>query len=493
MSGSVLAEAFTANKPRVPIADYMEQMHQAGQVQEGLNANRLFQANTARGQVMAQATDENGIYHPEIANRLAAGRPDAAQAMPSIVGQNQELSGQQLDQAMKRLGWIDSTAGAALTAGDYSDGAMLKMFHNGVAAGVLSLPDVQKQMATMPPDAAGRKAWLEQHQGQAATVQQQLELRYGKLGTVTRPDGSLGGYAQRVQTGAIDAPPQAGAPQGTSPETRAAETPVFKKMPDGTYQQVPEARSARPGASGASNQDKYVGLPNPLLGGLPNPAEAPAGGAAPPASPSLSAPPMGTNEDVAAFKTDQQTVPNIQTGLTNLNTAKEALALTQSGRSTEAVHNFYSFLKSQGIAPAFKDGDVTQYDIARKAMLAFASTTAGGSGTNLGLESQLHSNASMDIDQSAADHVLNQNIGLQRMKLAQVMEAPKGGSGYGQHVTNFGNDNDPRAFAWDKYTPAQRQEIIIEASKTKGGLDKLDHSLEIAAKHRLISIPKAAP
>jgi hypothetical protein len=201
---------------------------------------------------------------------------------------------------------------------------------------------------------------------------------------------------------------------------------------------------------------------------------------------------MGLKEDVDAYKKDQLAAGGIQTGLTNLQTAKEALNLTHTGRSTEAVHNFYSFLKAQGITPPFGDGDVTNYDIARKAMLAYASSQGAAGGTNLGLETALHSQASTDIDQSAADHVINQNIGLQRMKLAQVMEAPPGGAGYGAHASTFANDNDPRAFAWDVYTPPERQQIITEVSKTKGGLEKLDHSLEIAARRKLIRMPAAA-
>jgi hypothetical protein len=202
---------------------------------------------------------------------------------------------------------------------------------------------------------------------------------------------------------------------------------------------------------------------------------------------------MGTGVDVDAYKKDQLAVPGIQTGLTNLQTAKDALALTHTGRSSEAVHNIYSFLKTQGVSPSFIDGDVTNYDIARKALLSFAASQGSASGTDLGLDTALHSNASTDIDTGAANHVINQNIGLQRMKLAQVMEAPPGGNGYGSHVTNFANQNDPRAFAWDSYTPQERQEIIGGASHTKGGLDKLDHSLEIAAKHGLIRMPSQQP
>ena len=44
-----------ANKPSVALADPMQQLQQAATAQNAVNANRLFQAQQARGQLAQQA------------------------------------------------------------------------------------------------------------------------------------------------------------------------------------------------------------------------------------------------------------------------------------------------------------------------------------------------------------------------------------------------------------------------------------------------------
>jgi hypothetical protein len=208
-----------------------------------------------------------------------------------------------------------------------------------------------------------------------------------------------------------------------------------------------------------------------------------------------SAPPPGYDErlkqDQTAYASDQNNLNNRYTNTQNLHTALDALALTNTGRSTGAVHDFYSFLASQGVAPGFVDNDVTQYDIARKAMMAFAASRAGAAGTDLArVQSQL-SNASPEIAQGAALHVLKQNLGLENMEIAaNQQQQDKSGAGYGANKAKFYQENDPRAFAWDAYTPEERAGIMAEAGKTEGGLDKLRASLKRAIDLKLVKVPQ---
>jgi len=131
------------------------------------------------------------------------------------------------------------------------------------------------------------------------------------------------------------------------------------------------------------------------------------------------------------------------------------------------------------------------YQIARKNLLRFAQDNSGRVGTDLGLATQLESNANVEtMLNSANEHILKQDIGLGRQRIAQTLEAPTGGVGMGKHLQNFTNNTDYRAFAWDLYTDAERAAITAEAAKSKATLDKLDNSLEIAAKHGLITVPR---
>jgi hypothetical protein len=279
-------------------------------------------------------------------------------------------------------------------------------------------------------------------------------------------------------------------PMTLTPEQKAARTPVFSGG---------QAGSMPMGAT----VDRFG---NPLPGGAPGAAAAPsaatgtppaAGAATPPARPpgfiGTSAP-LGTGEQVtanqAAYQADQRAVASKQNSVVNLDTAIQALKLTQSGMSTEAVHNFYSFLKAQGITPPFGDNNVTQYDIARKAMIGFAQQAAGAGGTDLSRMMSQDANANMHIDTDAAMHVLKQNLGLVNRDIGMVHEAPdQTGAGYLGHVMNFPLKTVPEAFAWDRLSEPERQAVRDRMAAVKGGTDMLHKSLEYAAKHNLIGLP----
>jgi ribosomal protein S20 len=209
-----------------------------------------------------------------------------------------------------------------------------------------------------------------------------------------------------------------------------------------------------------------------------------------------SAPPPGFDErlkqDQTAYASDQNNVGNRVINVQNLTTALDALKLTNMGRSTGAVHNFYSFLASQGIAPSFVDNDVTQYDIARKAMMAFAASRAGGTaGTDLARVQAELSNASPEIAQAASEHVLKQNLAMENMEIAATrLQGDKSGAGWGENKAKFYQDNDPRAFNWDYLDPTERADIQAKAAKTEGGLDKLRASLRNAIKAGVVHVPQ---
>jgi hypothetical protein len=245
---------------------------------------------------------------------------------------------------------------------------------------------------------------------------------------------------------------------------------------------------------------------NTLSGSVPGAVAAagPAAGTstAAPAYTDTTGPPAGFGErlkqDQEQYAADQRNLNNRYTNTQNLRTALDALKLTNTGRSTGAVHNFYSFLSSQGIAPGFVDNDVTQYDIARKAMMAFAASRAASGGTDLARVQSELSNASPEIAQGAALHVLKQNLGLENMEIAANQQhGDKSGAGYGESKAKFYQQNDPRAFAWDSYEPEERAAIIEDAKKTEGGLDKLRASLRKAIDLGLVKKPaqrsEAAP
>jgi hypothetical protein len=277
MSGNALADAFqNANKPTVPIQNPFDVMRAAGENAQLMNANKLFQAQQAAGAAQQNAIGPDGTYIPDRfrQNLLAAG-PVAAPAAQSSLAANQALSSDQLNQARDKMGWIAKASQDALTKNDFSDAAMLKSLTQGSADGVLTMPEITKQLQTMPPDAAGRKAWLEQHQAQALSSQQHLDLHYGKSITADTGQQVVGG-TQAVQGGALNIPPQPGVQLQTGPGANAA----MIEVSDGAGNKYNVPRSSLPGASGIAGAPAAGGAAppapsagglaagNPLLGGL---------------------------------------------------------------------------------------------------------------------------------------------------------------------------------------------------------------------------------
>ena len=170
--------------------NYLDVVDKASKAALYINEARKTQAQQLAGEAQLNAIDQNGVYQPNVAGQnLAAAGPGAALAAGATLESSQRLSDQQLAQAKAKTDWVNSAAGAALQSGDFSDSAMLKLFQNGVANGMLTMPEVQKQMALLPPDAAGRAQWLQEHQMTHATVQQQLDQTHGVTTTQTGPGG----------------------------------------------------------------------------------------------------------------------------------------------------------------------------------------------------------------------------------------------------------------------------------------------------------------
>lgn len=200
-SGNLLSQI--ANPQQL---NYLAAYGQAQQVAQGVWANRRAQADQLAGQAQQGAINADGTYDPDrYRQNLAEAGPGAALATQSGLTANQSLSDAQLAQAKQKTDWVAKASAGALDNGDYSDAGMMKVLQQGSADGVLTIPEIAKQLQTLPPDAAGRKAWLEQHRAQALSQGQALELQYGRPITVDNGQTIQGG-TQSVQSGSLNVP-----------------------------------------------------------------------------------------------------------------------------------------------------------------------------------------------------------------------------------------------------------------------------------------------
>ena len=514
-----------------PLAAYSGAVNTA----EGVMRLRDAQATQAWGQALQAATDpQTGIVDYPKAQRLAAGNPMAQMGMARNLANASELTGQQLNRNLAANAALGNAVSGVLRLPDnqLSQG-VLGQVERLVSTGIITRDQANASLLHMSSDPGQLRTQLETFRTSLLPPGEQQQSIYGTLGTQTGPGGNTIGTRQAPisQGGGVSAPPQPGAPLGVAPGPGGL-VDATVMTPNGPQKiQIPyEQAFPRGAAGGQGGQPPTPPAPGTTIPGAYQPRGGPGGGAggatppaaaptpttpqappgaapgapAAPASPVIQTPsgpavttsaPAGTEQDIQQYKAAQAAMPEQQRNIVAGQTALDALRLARTGPGTDTVNHMKAFLLAQGIdLGAIDPNSTAAYEIARKNLLRFAQGSAQRSlGTDLGLTTQLQSNANVEnMLNSANDHILVQDMGLAKQRIAQTLEAPQGGVGMGQHTQNFTNTTDPRAFAWDLYSPAERNAIIAEASKTKGGLDKLDKSLEIAAKHNLIKMPTQA-
>lgn len=349
-------------------------------------------------------------------------------------------------------------------------------------------------LTQMPQDPQQFRQFLTQKYAQTKAMEGQIEAVLPKTQFV-----NTGGTTQATDVNPLTNPHAA---NQTLPNTLS---------PSDQVAQVPGPVNAATGQPTVQTQANYAqssGL-NRLVPGAPSaPAAPPANALAPPPSAPATAPaalpggvmstaasPVVTannQADIGAFKGDQAQIPTRQTNVQSLQKAQHALELTSTGKSTSAMHDIYSWINSQapGGAAAFGISDkVEDWDLAHKYLLDYARQAGAAAHSDLQLQASQGANASADqISNQAALNVVKTNIGRERQRIAQVMEAPdQTGVGYGKHAANFANSTDPRAFAFDTFTPEERSKLL--GSLKGAALTKFKKSLEIADKNGLINTP----
>lgn len=282
-----------------------------------------------------------------------------------------------------------------------------------------------------------------------------------------------------------------------APQTRTDETGQTTTAPGATFtpQGLLPQHMQQPPSSGAGpmGNGRYPGAPTTNA-----PQAVPGAGGAPVAGP----PPgqaSGQLKDVEYFKSDQQGIPARETATQSLEKALQALNITNSGVGTERLNRMKSFIQSMtpselnslGIKP-FEIATMN-YDIAHKYLIDYARSQGAAGGTNLQLQTSQEANPSTGISNPAAIDIIKTNIGRERQNIAKTLGAPDpNGIGYGKHAAEFAGATDPRAFAFDMYTPAERKKILTEVDKSPISREKFEKSLALAVRLKLVKPDRGA-
>lgn len=433
-------------------------------------SNRQNQANQLSGQAQQAAIGADGTYSPELYRQgLQAAGPGAALAAQSGLAANQVQSDAQLAQARKLADFVNSASGAALKANDFSDQAMGALFNQAHAAG-FSIPQVGQEMAGLPADAAGRKAWLQQNQFTSASTQLQLDQTYGARQPVN--DGG-------ATTFPVVPPASAG---GAGPTVPNMPTPAERNATEHTWNPVTRQFDLTPRQAIAPMVD---GQGNPVAGsavpGLPTSGRPTPAGTPPPGPPNIAQPSPGTAEEMqgaAAHAVAARDAANgYQQRIQPIEGAITALAGADTGKGGEILNTMRAYTQDvapkmlQSILPStlMDTGARQAFEEANKYLTGMALGAPGGSRSNAGEAAATAATPSVHISNAAAQLVARAALAQQRLTQVGTLAFNQSGQPAGNYDTfmNTWNTNqDPRAFIADRMTPAERAATV----KSLGGI-----------------------
>ena len=486
--GNALLSALAHPQILNPLAAYSD----AAQVANRTWVNREWQAKQAAGEAQQGGIDPaTGEYSPNRAMQLLSQRgPTAALAAGPTLESSQRLSDQQLAQAGRKLNWVNAASGAALQSGDFSDAAMERLFAKGIASGMMTPPEVARQRATMPPDAAGRAQWLQEHQMTAASTQQQLDQTYG-----ARQQVNTGGEVQFP----LVPPASAGGPGPVVPMTQ---TPGEKMTGQPTVDPNTGAKGTVPNVS-RFNPDGSLKPPGwGNNGKYPTPGSAPAGPTAPPGFTPTEQAPGQAEAQRAAAEASSKTAAGIYSAAdaatqqkSQLLSMEADLAKISTGPGSErlaAANALIHKLTGYGITMSAEELASSEGFAKLSKQIALAQAGTLGVGTDEKLTTAMGANPNRDLSKLGNQQILamlqgNADAIKARGVAYNDWKKTHSGADSNDFLTEFNKTFDPRVYQWgyqikDK-TPAQRQAMFDEMPDKAG----FERNYNAAVKRGLIN------
>jgi hypothetical protein len=152
-----------------------------------------------------------------------------------------------------------------------------------------------------------------------------------------------------------------------------------------------------------------------------------------------------------------------------LEQAAHALENADTGPGSETVNHIKSFLLAQSPdaikskLPGVDVSKIQSYDEAVKYLAQYARSQPGAANSDMQTQLAQTANASTHISAAAAQQVVKNTLGLERMQQAALQQFnqthPEPGSGqqFSRWMTSqFLPNNDPRGFSWDDMSASQR-------------------------------------
>jgi hypothetical protein len=480
-----------------------------------LNLQKLLAEKAVGGAAQGAINPDTGEYDPNAFRKnLVAAGPQAAFGAQAGLQNNQSLSDAQLNQARVKLQFVQSRAGALLDKPTITPQDVLGVFQQGIASGVMTMPEVARQMQIVQGlDANGLRQWAAQHAQSAVAAQTQLERTYGtttledvggaKVPVTTRPAGPNSAGATSVGGG--------GVATGLTPEQLATQVP-FTDPSTGQKSMLPlgeilRRQGATPPTGGAQ---LGTGRPPAALRNPNAPAATPPAPDATQPAPAAAQPPA-VKPFVAGLTPEQEAQRQAQGTSSNASFDQEAQAGTQAqtqravlgnmladagqfvpGPGAEGIQkvratlqrvaNMFGGSLGQGMADKLASQD--SFD---KFAAQLANAQGAGSDNRLAVIQAATPHAS--LTPGGVDLVIRQLQGNTdyleaRSKLAAAYPDKQD---YRSFQAKIQSDLDPRAFQYNRMTSDQR--TTYWKNLDQAGRDALKKAYKFAEDNKFLSNP----
>lgn len=468
-----------ANQPTVPLANPLLQLQQLVQTQDAINKNRLFQGTTGAGQAMQQAIDPaTGQLDPGRLGQLVRNLPpeQAAAVAPALAAaatnKGQQLENQTADFGLK-LKQVQAMRGTLATLSadpELTQGAVLAGMGKLIDQGLATHSGMAAQLSDMPSDPAALRQWARMHALQMQDAATQLQTLAGRNVTVDQGPVQQPFVERSAFLGGGLSPAGPGVEMGLSPSELARPTPL-----------APTATGApRTGTAGQFLQEAGAPLPGPNR-------------------PSYGLPPSLRNPARAAPATAPGAAPGGAPGIVSGLPPAQQSALESTGRSSADQFAGYSKAgadaQSQSAILGSMLSDAQRFDTGmdyKNQAATFVTRQAPAIGRLLGIDpgkveakegfdklaSQIANAQGAGSDaRLAVFQAANPSSHLSPGGLDMIIRQLQGNSDYLQAKANLAasypnkadaqgfesqirQQLDPRAFAFDRMQPAQREAFI---------------------------------
>jgi hypothetical protein len=234
----------------------------------------------------------------------------------------------------------------------------------------------------------------------------------------------------------------------------------------------PQSGAPAPASGGSGGPTPVVGIGGPAT--PQNPPRLAAGTAGTIAGPTPGTPEAATASALSAHAANQRAA-TFATDMFPLTQAQTALANAPTGKGSQAVHDVSSYINTFSpawaqkalsfvtLGTAMTPDQVAAYDEAKKYLTQGQLGQTGASRSDAGLSTAGVASPSTTISKEAAQLVLRGMIGLRRMEQEGTLEFNNSGqppANYDKFMAGFSTAADPRVYTFDQMTPAERQQTL---------------------------------